>query len=205
MQQQRLAARMLVREREIVYRALMVDAVLRRVRSSEDVCRLLDALGATNHAAESLWVIRLESRGKVLAAHECARGPVASVPVDIRDVFRSALLVGASAVVIAHNHPSDKLTPITEDHSSTMRVREAGSLLGVGVADHVIVSGGGHFSFLEAGLWTLSDRELRWCGASRSSVAHHALFADCLTQGVTMLVGDRGAVHLPPSRSLGGS
>lgn len=150
----RLPNRMRLRECEVVYRSRSIDVVVRRIGSSEDVYRLLGALQATHRVAESLWVVLLDTRGKLIAVHECARGGISSVLVEIAEVFRAALLVGASSVVIAHNHPSGEPTPSPEDHAFTTRVREAGRLLGISVADHVIVSSAGYFSFVDSGLWT---------------------------------------------------
>ena len=60
--------------------------------------------------------------------------------VHPREVFQRAILIGATAVVVAHNHPSGSLEPSQEDISVTNRLMEAGTLLGIQLLDHVIVS-----------------------------------------------------------------
>ena len=60
--------------------------------------------------------------------------------VHPREVFQRAILIGATAVVVAHNHPSGSLVPSQEDISVTNRLKEAGTLLGIQLLDHVIVS-----------------------------------------------------------------
>ena len=60
--------------------------------------------------------------------------------VHPREVYQRAVLVGATAVVVAHNHPSGSLEPSQEDISVTNRLMEAGTLLDIQLLDHVIVS-----------------------------------------------------------------
>ena len=57
-----------------------------------------------------------------------------------REVFQRAILIGATALVVAHNHPSGSVEPSQEDISVTNRLKEAGTLLGIQLLDHVIVS-----------------------------------------------------------------
>jgi hypothetical protein len=58
---------MRLRECEVVYRSRLIDVVVRRASSREDVYRLFGSLGTTGRAAESLWVVLLDTRGKLLA------------------------------------------------------------------------------------------------------------------------------------------
>ena len=57
-----------------------------------------------------------------------------------REVFQRAVLVGATAIAVAHNHPSGNLEPSAEDINITNRLKDVGQLLGITVLDHVIVS-----------------------------------------------------------------
>jgi DNA repair protein RadC len=61
-------------------------------------------------------------------------------------------LFGAVAFIMGHNHPSESLTPSTEDEKVTRLVLEAGTVLGIRVLDHVIVNLDAHYSFAEMGL-----------------------------------------------------
>nr|WP_276319884.1 JAB domain-containing protein [Egibacter rhizosphaerae] len=56
-----------------------------------------------------------------------------------REIYRDALLAGASAVVVAHNHPSGDCTPSADDRQVTRRIAEGGELLGVELLDHLVV------------------------------------------------------------------
>ena len=72
--------------------------------------------------------------------------------VHPREVFKPALADGAAAVAFVHNHPSGSPDPSKDDREITVRLLEAGKLLGIRVLDHVIVGRSGHFSFVEEGL-----------------------------------------------------
>ena len=142
---------MRLRECELVYRARSLDVCVKRISSSEDAYRLLGAMDAARRVTESMWVLLLDVRQKVLGVHECARGGVTNVPVQLCDVFRAAVITGAPAVILAHNHPSGDCDPSPEDFAFTTAARNAGQLLGVSVLDHIVVACSGYYSFLDAG------------------------------------------------------
>jgi DNA repair protein RadC len=144
--------------------------------TSEDVYRLLHALNATQRVTESFCVLLLDSRQKLLGIHECARGGVANVPIEVQEVFRVAIVVGARAILLAHNHPSGECSPSPEDVAFTARVQEASALLGIPLLDHVVVAENGYYSFADAGdLLTRTARPTPFdrtfgCAVSVSSV-----------------------------------
>jgi DNA repair protein RadC len=65
------------------------------------------------------------------------------------DVFADPIRERATAVLVAHNHPSGNLLPSREDRDITARLKEAGGILGIGLLDHLIFSQDGFYSFLE--------------------------------------------------------
>jgi DNA repair protein RadC len=94
----------------------------------------------------------LSTRLDVIAYHEVARGTVDHAIVHARDVYRNVLLAHASAVMIGHNHPSGDPSPSANDVDLTRHLAAAGMLLGIPLADHLIVTTGRrYFSFKEAG------------------------------------------------------
>ncbi|MFC1890339.1 RadC family protein [Thermodesulfobacteriota bacterium] len=68
-----------------------------------------------------------------------------------REVFRSALLAGASALILCHNHPSGFPDPSPEDRTITKRLKDAGEFIGVKVVDHIIIGHGIYYSFADQG------------------------------------------------------
>jgi DNA repair protein RadC len=101
---------------------------------------------------EVFAVLLLSTKHNVLGYHEVSRGTLDSSLVHPREVFKAAILANASAVILAHNHPSGNPTPSPEDHQITRRLSRAGELLGIHVLDHVIVGDSGYVSFRERGL-----------------------------------------------------
>lgn len=80
------------------------------------------------------------------------QGTVDHTPVYVREVMKRALDLGASAIVLVHNHPSGDPTPSSADIEMTRRIVEAGQKLQIAVHDHIIVGRKGHASFRALGL-----------------------------------------------------
>lgn len=145
------------KECEIVYRTRTVPgehamrAAGARVTSSERVYALLGPI-ASERACESLWAVMLDARSRIVAIHEVARGGLSSVHVEARDMFRAAVVANASAIILAHNHPSGDCNPSAADIAITEHACNAGELLGVKVLDHVIIGASGFYSMLDAGV-----------------------------------------------------
>jgi DNA repair protein RadC len=100
---------------------------------------------------ELLCVMLLDRKNTVLGIERLYRGAVAETHVRVGEVFRSAILAGASAIILAHNHPSGSLEPSVDDHVITREVIAGGDLLGIEVLDHVIVGGTRWYSMRASG------------------------------------------------------
>ena len=100
---------------------------------------------------EELRAIYVDRRQHVLAVRTLTQGSDAFTIVDPRQVFRPAVTLGASAVVLAHNHPSGDPTPSSQDRDVTRRCISAGRILGIQLLDHIIVAGQQHTSLAGEG------------------------------------------------------
>ena len=89
---------------------------------------------------------------ELIAVKTMFSGTIDETPVYPRDIARDALLLGSSAVILCHNHPSGKLQPSPEDMRVTKRIKEALELIGTRVLDHIIVTDEGFFSFCSRGI-----------------------------------------------------
>ncbi|MFZ9200849.1 MAG: RadC family protein [Opitutales bacterium] len=114
---------------------------------------------AAGLAVEKCWALCLNRRNRLLALHEVSSGTATSSLLHPREVFRQALRHSASAVIVAHNHPSGDPAPSHADRAVTRQLVEAGRIVGVELLDHVVVgrpesdpTSKGWFSFGEAGL-----------------------------------------------------
>jgi len=100
---------------------------------------------------EHFFVFCLNSRLRVISKHTVSIGTVDSAPVHPRDVFAPAIRQKASAVIVAHGHPSGDPTPSPEDISLTETLQKAGEIIGIKLLDHVIVAGECYTSLKQEG------------------------------------------------------
>lgn len=100
---------------------------------------------------ECFYVLSLDTHLRVRAMTELTRGSRASVAVPTDDVLRLVLVAGATAFVVAHNHPSGKVKHSKADKELTESLAQAGHLIGVPLLDHLVVSTDGYYSFEEDG------------------------------------------------------
>lgn len=101
---------------------------------------------------EHFLVLPLSSKNEVLMVADVSVGTLTNTLVHPREVYEPAIRCGAAHIVLAHNHPSGDPAPSTEDHRLTRVLKEAGTLLGIPVTDHVILGGDTFFSFSEEGM-----------------------------------------------------
>lgn len=88
---------------------------------------------------EQFWVVFLNTRAQVIGHCMVAQGDMYSSNVDVRAVFRAAILVNAHAILLAHNHPSGNPKPSEDDLKLTKQLIEAGKILCISVVDHIII------------------------------------------------------------------
>ena len=106
---------------------------------------------------ESLRVILLDTRYRLLHIEEVSIGSLNESIAHPREIFRPAITYSAYAVIVVHNHPSGDASPSQTDHSLTRRLAEAAELLQIKLLDHIIIGAPsegnpGYFSFKEAGV-----------------------------------------------------
>ncbi|WP_458097569.1 RadC family protein [Roseomonas sp. WA12] len=116
--------------------------------------RLLAYLTAAlaHERVEGFRVLFLDSRNRLLADEAQSRGTVNHTPVYPREVVKRALELGATAIILVHNHPSGDPTPSTADIGMTTEMRRAADTLGIALHDHIIIGNGRHLSFRREGL-----------------------------------------------------
>jgi DNA repair protein RadC len=107
--------------------------------NSTDVCQLMR--GLENADRESFYALHLDVRHHIVDIDKVATGSQTGVEVHPREVFKSALLSGANALIFVHNHPSQNAAASRQDEELTRRLRQVGEIVGIPVLDHVIVGG----------------------------------------------------------------
>jgi DNA repair protein RadC len=94
----------------------------------------------------------INGANEILNIRVVSIGLIDRSPVHPREVFADALADRASAVIVAHNHPSGGLEPSASDIEITAQLKAAGAIVGIELLDHIIFNRSGYFSFLEAGM-----------------------------------------------------
>jgi DNA repair protein RadC len=133
-------------------RLLRAEAVARPALSSWTAVIEYCRTSMAYEPREQLRVLYLDKRNRIIGDEVQQQGTVDHTPVYPREVVRRALEVGASALVLVHNHPSGDPTPSAADIDMTRRVIEAAKPLGIVVHDHLVIGRSGHVSFKSEGL-----------------------------------------------------
>jgi DNA repair protein RadC len=123
-----------------------------RIRVPEDIFNLIRHYG--DRRQERFICVSLNGAHEVIAVRVVTVGLVNRTIVHPREVFSDPLQDRASAVCVAHNHPSGKLVPSGEDDEITFRLQEAAGILGINFLDHIVFSEEGFFSYSRSGLIT---------------------------------------------------
>jgi len=100
---------------------------------------------------ETVFLLCLDAKCKVLCCREIGEGSVNSASISTRKVVETALAVNATTVVLAHNHPSGVALPSDEDVQTTRRIAEALRCVEVQLVDHVIVADDDYISMAQSG------------------------------------------------------
>lgn len=101
---------------------------------------------------EQFHVVLLTAKNQVIDVECVSEGTLTAALVHPREVFKSAIRRSAHAVILAHNHPSGDPTPSREDRELTLRLVQAGKVIGIEVLDHLVIGQGRYTSFRERGL-----------------------------------------------------
>ena len=129
------------------------DAVeLKKITSSKMIFELMQPIiGELPH--EEFWVLYLNNSNKVLFKSQQGKGGITGTMVDVRLVFKSALELGATALILCHNHPSGTLVPSDADKQITRKLKAAGQNMDINVLDHIIITENGFYSFNDEGIF----------------------------------------------------
>ncbi len=96
---------------------------------------------------EHFYVIHLNTRSAIKTVELIGLGILNATVVHPRETFRRAVSVGASSIIIAHNHPSEEVSPSDDDVKVTRLMFEAGKVLGIEVFDHIVFGFNSYYSF----------------------------------------------------------
>ena len=120
----------------------------KKISSSASVFEIMQpVIGELPH--EEFWIIYLNNSNKIIQKNQLSKGGITGTLVDVRLVLKNALEVGATGLILVHNHPSGTLKPSEADKQITQKLKKAGESLDIKVLDHVIVTEKAYFSFAD--------------------------------------------------------
>lgn len=101
---------------------------------------------------EEFWVLYLDNSNVLIERSLLGKGGFTATVVDIRLVLQQAIRWGATAMIVAHNHPTGNLKPSHSDKALTQKLKEAAKVLDIKLLDHIIVGKNEYFSFADQNL-----------------------------------------------------
>ncbi|GAA4805805.1 RadC family protein [Litoribaculum gwangyangense] len=121
------------------------------ITSSTSVFELMQpVIGELQH--EEFWIIYLNNSNKIIQKNQLSKGGITGTLVDVRLVLKSALELGSTGLILAHNHPSGTLKPSESDKQITNKLKIASECLDIKVLDHLIITEKAYFSFADEGI-----------------------------------------------------
>ncbi len=120
----------------------------KKIQSSKDAYDIFYAdLSDKNY--EEFWVLLLDRANQIIKKINISEGGLSGTIADPKKIFKLALEHNSSSIILAHNHPSNNLKPSDNDIKLTKTISKAGTLLEIGVLDHIIVGSDNYFSFAD--------------------------------------------------------
>jgi DNA repair protein RadC len=119
-----------------------------KIVSSQDAYELLKSVMLDLHH-EEFWVIMMNRANRVIRMKRISSGGISGTVADVKIIFKEAIDQMASALILAHNHPSGNRNPSNEDVRLTQKMKESGSLLDIPVLDHIIFAEDKYYSFAD--------------------------------------------------------
>ena len=137
----------LVKESSEIY-----DITNDKISSPECVYEIIKEKFRIGSLAEEIFgILCLNTKNKIIGIFEVSHGDLSSTIVNPREIFKRAMLVNSSSIILFHNHPSGEVEPSNEDKHITTVLAEAGKILNIRILDHIIACDDCFLSFKERG------------------------------------------------------
>jgi DNA repair protein RadC len=122
-----------------------------KISGMDDVIKAVKPLIADPNK-EFFIALYLNTKNGIIKQEVISIGSLSANVVHPREVFRTACMVSASSIIVAHNHPSGDPAPSREDIEITKKLAEAGKMIGIELLDHVILGQDRNYGFKESGM-----------------------------------------------------
>ncbi len=142
----------LLAAREIVKRSLRQGILTKNIIRDPESMMVYLAASLRDRKKEVFKVFFLNKANCLIDEADLFEGTVDEAGIHIRELIKAALDRHATALILAHNHPSGRVEPSPEDKKITRKLQAALALVSIALLDHIIVGGDQYFSFMEKGL-----------------------------------------------------
>jgi len=133
---------------------------LQAITGPHHVAKIIrDTFGAGNLPEEHVYMIAMSTAFTVKGVFEISHGGFMSVPIQPREIFVRAYLVGAAGIILTHNHPSGEVKPSPDDIMKTKKLCTVGEIMGIVVYDHIIITAEKYYSMLQDGVMPSNDND----------------------------------------------
>lgn len=132
----------MIKKVRLILKEETVEYTKDKIITTKDVVNFMntnESIGVL--AEESAFIICMNVKNEVLAYSEVAKGATSECNIDLKTIFKVALLCNASRLILVHNHPSGDPTPSGVDIKVTSRLQEACKLMSLELLDHVVIAG----------------------------------------------------------------
>ena len=122
-----------------------------KITSSKSVFDVMQPIiGELQH--EEFWIIYLNNANKIQLKTQMSKGGITGTIVDARLIFKKAIELAATGIILCHNHPSGTLKPSSSDIGLTKKIKNGGEVLDIKVLDHIIITEKQYYSFADEGI-----------------------------------------------------
>jgi len=119
-----------------------------KITSSKSVFDVMQPIiGELQH--EEFWIIYLNNANKIQLKMQMSKGGITGTIVDTRLIFKRAIELTATGIILCHNHPSGTLRPSASDINLTKKIKKGGEVLDIKILDHVIITEKSYYSFAD--------------------------------------------------------
>lgn len=140
-------------EVQMTYKTKVKPSAMPKITCSGDIATNLRTIwGDDLEYREEFFVLMLNRANRLIGWVRLSSGGISGTVADPKMIFQAALLANASAIILAHNHPSGELKASAADIALTKKVRDAGKVLDIAVLDHIIMTSEAYTSFADDGL-----------------------------------------------------
>ena len=115
----------------------------------EKVAEFLRAIGLASQEQEHLVALIMNTKNMVVGYYTVVIGLVDTANMHSRELYRQAIIMNATGLIMSHNHPSGHVEPSADDIRLTTAMKDAGNIIDIKLLDHIIVSETSYFSFRE--------------------------------------------------------